>query len=346
MTKAILKSHIRSEDKDRILGIDYFRGLGVLGFIIWHSFDILFEGDRFTVPLFRLLIFTTGSFVAASGLAIGLKINSEKPKRFLLNLKRGLRLIAFPITVALFKTALSLSPEPVLELLAYPFGGSGLSTFSILFVLGFISIIVPYISRESWIQFSFVFIFLGIGIVELFNGNLLPKFYDFLLIGILCSQFSDKIILLMGKRLNFLYTSIFFITFLVMEIIFANYPFIYWYSKARLITHLFILFITGVSIAQLCLANTLLIKPVKQLLLMFGRNSLFVYIFHYVVLASVAFLLGFDSFDAPTTLLAASVLTVFCYLICVKILPVFIRITIFKKFYLNVFGGYYFSVNR
>jgi len=168
---------------NRVIGFDLFRGLAVLGFIFWHSFDLLYAGNRFEEPIFRALFFTTGSFAAVSGLGIGTKARELGGAALRRDLLRGLRLMAYPFAIAGGKSAMTLSAHPIRDLLTYPMGGNGLSTFSILYVLGALGVIGPRLLSSRAVS-SVVMICLSVlGIAEIWIGRILPPFWHLVFIG-------------------------------------------------------------------------------------------------------------------------------------------------------------------
>ncbi len=287
-----------------------------------------------------MIFFTTGSFVAVSGLVIGFRKETARFKDIPRLMRRGFRLIAFPLSAAAVVCIVESSWNPLEELMRYPLGGNGLSTFSILFVLSFVSLTVPFIPRTALSRVITAFILIFIGFIEFYKGRFVPIFWHLYLIAAIFAQFSILI-----KRLFSAYTSFFGIilvgiVFFAIEGAMASSEYFYWYSRARLVIHTSLLLVVGVFIAQLSFSPSNALIPLRVFLEVFGRNSLFVYIFHYCVLVIFTFFFGMHSLSAIETGGIFATVSIFSLAVCIWVIPVMKKRPCFDVTYRIMFGKY------
>lgn len=60
-----------SEASDRLNSVDFIKGFGIISFILWHSYDYMYETTILRPPLGRFILYTTGIFIFMSGFIVG-----------------------------------------------------------------------------------------------------------------------------------------------------------------------------------------------------------------------------------------------------------------------------------
>ena len=292
----------------RVEAIDVYRGMAVLGFVVWHAFDLFYSGNQYKAPLFRAVILTRISFVMVSATVLGLKTwNNYKLSD---HLKRSLKIMLYPITIGILKAIVLKTAKPVTQIIIYPLYGNGHFTFSILIAIGCLYLLVPLILKHRRIYIAariIAIILIGLEILEFFE---LPEFWQFMSVSVILAGIGKYIARYSVAKVNF-----FSIALLLMNLglfyALVAYEDVYWTIRNYTLFQMLLL----ISATAGLTFNFFLLQSMqrfKQLFLFLGNNSFFIYIGHYILFVIVSVFIGFHkSSIIELSFVAAMTISVF-----------------------------------
>lgn len=276
---------------NRVEIIDIFRGMAVMGFIVWHAFDLFYSGNRYEVPVFRAMILTRVTFVATSAMVLGLKVwNNYKVSH---HLKRSCKIMMYPVVIGIIKAITLRTLDPIAEILLYPFHGNGDFTFSILIAIGCIYLALPFLLKHKEIKHILQFIAIVLVCTELLDVIILPEFWRFLCISIVFADVVKYIIRFDVRRYNIFGALLLCLNVSLFYLLIFNED-IYWIIRNDTLPQMLLLFTALFGIAL----NLIFIDKIrffKKYLLVFGNNSFLIYIGHYVIYVFIGIFTGFHN---------------------------------------------------
>lgn len=290
--------------KEREATIDILRGMAVLGFILWHSYDIFCMANKYHDPLFRSAILTRVTFVMTSASAFGLSMSHRS------NIRRGVILMMYPVIIGIAKVVYTGSYDTFTTMALYPFGGSDDFTFSILTALGMISIWVPLMLRSRIVSNIMLGSACVVMLVELLGWVKISPFWQLMFIALFFSTMIRPLLIFTKSRGWILQIVIAFgILFVFSQIVSSEDS--YWIVRGKVVYIIAMLFGALVIIS---LAERYLIKGViRDILMVFSTFSLFIYFFHYFLLTIVYLGIGGRSLGGLEIVLLSAVVAVISY---------------------------------
>jgi hypothetical protein len=270
--------------------IDVFRGIAVLGFIIWHAFDLFYLGDKFEQPLFRAVILTRVSFVSVSAMVMGLR--SWTNYKISDHLKRSLKIIIYPVVIGVAKTIKLGNPRPIIDVLMYPINGGSDFTFSILIIIGLVYLFLPIMLKNKSLQGAVVAIALCISILELFHVIFLTEFWKFICVSIiftyigkLVAHYSEAKSIVIGIGFFIINVMVFLSVLLSVDI--------YWTVRNYALNQTFLLIL---AVSGLVFNYSIIFKDgvIDSFFKILGRNSFLIYLGHYLIYVMIGLILGYN----------------------------------------------------
>ena len=298
----------------RVEAIDVYRGMAVLGFIIWHAFDLFYSGNEYKAPIFRAVILTRISFVMISATVLGLKSWSNYKLRD--HLKRSIKIMMYPITIGILKSIVLSTPEPIAQIINYPLYGNGHFTFSILIALGLLYLLLPLILKHRLIHIAAEAIAILLIILEITEFIELPEFWRFMSVSVLFANIGKYIVHFSKSKIYLISSSLLLINLALFSML-VIYEDVYWTIRNYTLFEMLLLVL---STAGLTFNFFLLqgLKWLKQLFLTLGNNSLFIYIGHYVLYVIVSVFIGFHK-STIVGLSFVSMLTILIFIVLNKL---------------------------
>lgn len=295
----------------RIPVFDFLRGLAVFGFMLWHAFDMFYAGNKYDVPLFRATILTRISFVMVTGLVLGLKDWSAY--RITDHLRRSLTLMSFTLVVAICYAIVKSSILPFYTPFQYLVGGTSDFTFSILISLGCIYLLVPLILKYSPAMLLSIVLMVSVVAAGMIFKQQIPEFFRFMMIALLfsyivTSNLHDNVY---PKAMYLAGTALFFL--IIVFVIFDKD--LYWYVRNSFLYQVAILLLFYVASSSIYFFKSVRHCFITKVVEVFGKNSLFVYIVHYVLYLTVSFIFSFTTSSCMYILLLCVVAVCIFYYI-------------------------------
>jgi hypothetical protein len=304
-------SHPKENPPGRIGAFDVYRGILVIGMIVFHTWFHLFDGS----PPSILFHWVPSGFVLCTGILLGMVLSQKKTgsQIFWRGLKLFLIFLALNIPVWIYEK-ISFYRISV----SFIMGNASFSSFEILLPIAITIMISPLLLRFRWIWIGSFLAFLGLFLLDIFQY--FPFTLKFLLIGIL-GIFLGRIPIFRGILQRNSSSKFGLITLCLLILLLLSLAFPTSWTIPMLLS---IFLLLGISSFQ---------NSGSQTLIFFGQYSLILYIFHVALLQILKQFSFFHTTSVPFLIGEMVFLGIFCTIFLYFLRALIVKYDFWRKTY-------------